>query len=45
MKHFNASLKQTSVLPFRIWVYLPLAAPISSMLSGRIDKASIDSDT
>lgn len=24
---------------------MPLAAPISSMLSGRLDKASIDSDT
>lgn len=28
-----------------MWLYLALAAPISSMLSGRVDKASIDSDT
>lgn len=35
----------TSGLWASIWLYLPLAAPMSSMLSGRVDKASIDSDT
>lgn len=35
----------TSGLQASIWLYMPLAAPISSMLSGRLDKASIDSDT
>lgn len=35
----------TSGLRANIWLYLPLAAPISSMLSGRLDKVSIDSET
>ena len=35
----------TSGLRANIWLYLPLAAPISSMLSGRVDKVSIDSVT
>lgn len=35
----------TSGLRASIWLYVLLAVPISSMVSGRLDKASIDSDT
>lgn len=43
--YHSTSVCLTSGLWASIWLYLPLAAPISSMLSGRVDKASIDSDT